>query len=319
MAKIVRNSLAMSLEPRQQLIQRYKTYLRLEQHLSDNSIDSYLYDVDKLYTYIDDMGLSLQEVTLQHLNNFAAHLLDLGISMRSLARVLSGVKSFFRFLTLEEEIERDPTDMLQTPPIHKKLPEVLTLAEIDSLLGAIDEDRIEASRDTAIVEVLYSCGLRVSELCGLTYSDVFLDEGYLHVWGKGRKERLVPMSPKAVADVQRYLNDPCRYNAKPEYDQYLFISRRGQPISRITVFCLIRTLAELAGIQKEISPHTLRHSFATHLLEGGADLHAIQLMMGHESIATTEVYTHVDRTALRADILRYHPRNQQHPTPHDAE
>ena len=159
----------------------------------------------------------------------------------------------------------------------------------------------------------------MSELCGLTYSDVFLDEGYLHVWGKGRKERLVPMSPKAVADVQRYLNDPCRYNAKPEYDQYLFISRRGQPISRITVFCLIRTLAELAGIQKEISPHTLRHSFATHLLEGGADLHAIQLMMGHESIATTEVYTHVDRTALRADVLRYHPRNQQHPTPHDAE
>ena len=309
----------MSLEPRQQLIQRYKTYLRLEQHLSDNSIDSYLYDVDKLYSYIDDRGLSLQEVTLQHLNNFAAHLLDLGISMRSLARVLSGVKSFFRFLTLEEEIERDPTDMLQTPPIHKKLPEVLTLAEIDSLLAAIDEDRIEASRDTAIVEVLYSCGLRVSELCGLTYSDVFLDEGYLHVWGKGRKERLVPMSPKAIADVQRYLNDPCRYNAKPEYDQYLFISRRGQPISRITVFCLIRTLAEQAGILKEISPHTLRHSFATHLLEGGADLHAIQLMMGLESIATTEVYTHVDRSALRADILRYHPRNQQLPTPHDAE
>lgn len=307
----------MSLEPRQQLILRYKTYLRLEQHLSDNSIDSYLYDVDKLYTYIEDMGLSLREVELQHLNNFAAHLLDLGISMRSLARVLSGVKSFFRFLTLEEEIERDPTDMLQTPPIHKKLPEVLTLAEIDSLLGAIDEDRIKASRDTAIIEVLYSCGLRVSELCGLTYSDVFLDEGYLHVWGKGRKERLVPMSPKAVADVQRYLNDPYRYNAKSEYDQYLFISRRGQPISRITVFCLIRTLAEQAGIQKEISPHTLRHSFATHLLEGGADLHAIQLMMGHESIATTEVYTHVDRSALRADILRYHPRNQQHPTSHD--
>lgn len=305
----------MSLEPRQQLILRYKTYLRLEQHLSDNSIDSYLYDVDKLYTYIEDMGLSLREVELKHLNNFAAHLLDLGISMRSLARVLSGVKSFFRFLTLEEEIERDPTDMLQTPPIHKKLPEVLTLAEIDSLLGAIDEDRIEASRDTAIIEVLYSCGLRVSELCGLTYSEVFLDEGYLHVWGKGRKERLVPMSPKAVADVQRYLNDPYRYNAKSEYDQYLFISRRGQPISRITVFCLIRTLAEQAGIQKEISPHTLRHSFATHLLEGGADLHAIQLMMGHESIATTEVYTHVDRSALRADILRYHPRNQQHPTP----
>ena len=309
----------MSLEPRQQLIQRYKTYLRLEQHLSDNSIDSYLYDVDKLYTYIDDMGLSLRKVELKHLNNFAAHLLDLGISMRSLARVLSGVKSFFRFLTLEEEIERDPTDMLQTPPIHKKLPEVLTLAEIDSLLEAIDEDRIEASRDTAIVEVLYSCGLRVSELCGLTYSDVFLDEGYLHVWGKGRKERLVPMSPKAVSDVQRYLCDPYRYNAKPGYDQYLFISRRGQAISRITVFCLIRTLAELAGIQKEISPHTLRHSFATHLLEGGADLHAIQLMMGHESIATTEVYTHVDRSALRADILRYHPRNQQHSTPHDAE
>lgn len=309
----------MSLEPRQQLIQRYKTYLRLEQHLSDNSIDSYLYDVDKLYTYIGDMGLSLREVTLQHLNNFAAHLLDLGISMRSLARVLSGVKSFFRFLSLEEEIERDPTDMLQTPPIPKKLPEVLTLAEIDSLLGAINEERPEASRDTAIIEVLYSCGLRVSELCGLTYSDIFLDEGYLHVWGKGRKERLVPMSPKAVADVQRYLNDPCRYNAKPEYDQYIFISRRGQPISRITVFCLIRTLAELAGIHKEISPHTLRHSFATHLLEGGADLHAIQLMMGHESIATTEIYTHVDRTALRADILRYHPRNQQHPASHDAE
>lgn len=301
----------MSLEPRQQLIQRYKTYLRLEQHLSDNSVDSYLYDVDKLYTYIADMGLSLREVELEHLNHFAAHLLDLGISMRSLARVLSGVKSFYRFLALEEEIEHDPTELLQTPPIHKKLPEVLTLAEIDSLLAAIDWERREASRDTAIIEVLYSCGLRVSELCALTFSDIFLDEGYLHVWGKGRKERLVPMSPKAVSDVQRYLCDPLRYTPKPGQDQYLFLSRRGQAISRITVFWVIRTLAELAGIQKEISPHTLRHSFATHLLEGGADLHAIQLMMGHESIATTEVYTHVDRTALRADILRYHPRNQQ--------
>ncbi len=301
----------MSLDNRQRLIQRYKTYLRLEQHLSDNSIDSYLYDVDKLFTYVTDMGLGLRDVELEHFNGFAAHLLDLGISMRSLARILSGVKSFFRFLTLEEEIPIDPTEMLQTPPISKTLPEVLTLAEVDSLLAAIDWNRPEASRDTAIIEVLYSCGLRVSELSSLTYSDLYLDEGYVHVWGKGRKERLVPMSSKAVDDVQHYLRDPLRYTPKPGHDQYVFISRRGQGISRITIFWIIRTLANLAGIHKEVSPHTLRHSFATHLLEGGADLHAIQLMMGHESITTTEVYTHVDRSALRADVLRYHPRNQR--------
>ena len=301
----------MSLDNRQRLIQRYKTYLRLEQHLSDNSIDSYLYDVDKLFTYVTDMGLGLRDVELEHFNGFAAHLLDLGISMRSLARILSGVKSFFRFLTLEEEIPIDPTEMLQTPPISKTLPEVLTLAEVDSLLAAIDWNRPEASRDTAIIEVLYSCGLRVSELSSLTYSDLYLDEGYVHVWGKGRKERLVPMSSKAVDDVQHSLRDPLRYTPKPGHDQYVFISRRGQGISRITIFWIIRTLANLAGIHKEVSPHTLRHSFATHLLEGGADLHAIQLMMGHESITTTEVYTHVDRSALRADVLRYHPRNQR--------
>ena len=301
----------MSVENRKRLIQRYKTYLRLEQHLSDNSIDSYLYDVDKLFTYVTDMGLGLRDVELEHFNGFAAHLLDLGISMRSLARILSGVKSFFRFLTLEEEIPIDPTEMLQTPPISKTLPEVLTLAEVDSLLAAIDWNRPEASRDTAIIEVLYSCGLRVSELSSLTYSDLYLDEGYVHVWGKGRKERLVPMSSKAVDDVQHYLRDPLRYTPKPGHDQYVFISRRGQGISRITIFWIIRTLANLAGIHKEVSPHTLRHSFATHLLEGGADLHAIQLMMGHESITTTEVYTHVDRSALRADVLRYHPRNQR--------
>ena len=301
----------MSLDNRQRLIQRYKTYLRLEQHLSDNSIDSYLYDVDKLFTYVTDMGLGLRDVELEHFNGFAAHLLDLGISMRSLARILSGVKSFFRFLTLEEEIPIDPTEMLQTPPISKTLPEVLTLAEVDSLLAAIDWNRPEASRDTAIIEVLYSCGLRVSELSSLTYSDLYLDEGYVHVWGKGRKERLVPMSSKAVDDVQHYLRDPLRYTPKPGHAQYVFISRRGQGISRITIFWIIRTLANLAGIHKEVSPHTLRHSFATHLLEGGADLHAIQLMMGHESITTTEVYTHVDRSALRADVLRYHPRNQR--------
>ena len=301
----------MSLDNRQRLIQRYKTYLRLEQHLSDNSIDSYLHDVDKLFTYVTDMGLVLRDVELEHFNGFAAHLLDLGISMRSLARILSGVKSFFRFLTLEEEIPIDPTEMLQTPPISKTLPEVLTLAEVDSLLAAIDWNRPEASRDTAIIEVLYSCGLRVSELSSLTYSDLYLDEGYVHVWGKGRKERLVPMSSKAVDDVQHYLRDPLRYTPKPGHDQYVFISRRGQGISRITIFWIIRTLANLAGIHKEVSPHTLRHSFATHLLEGGADLHAIQLMMGHESITTTEVYTHVDRSALRADVLRYHPRNQR--------
>jgi tyrosine recombinase xerD len=257
------------------------------------------------------MGLGLRDVELEHFNGFAAHLLDLGISMRSLARILSGVKSFFRFLTLEEEIPIDPTEMLQTPPISKTLPEVLTLAEVDSLLAAIDWNRPEASRDTAIIEVLYSCGLRVSELSSLTYSDLYLDEGYVHVWGKGRKERLVPMSSKAVDDVQHYLRDPLRYTPKPGHDQYVFISRRGQGISRITIFWIIRTLANLAGIHKEVSPHTLRHSFATHLLEGGADLHAIQLMMGHESITTTEVYTHVDRSALRADVLRYHPRNQR--------
>lgn len=290
-------------------LQRYKTYLRLEQNLSKNTIAAYLSDVNKLLTYLEDQGIGFEKVQLEQLNHFAAHLMDLDISMRSVARVISGVKSFYRFLTLNGVIPIDPTELFMTPPITRTLPEVLSLEEIDRILTSIDPEKPEYSRDTAMIELLYSCGLRVSELCSLTHSDLFLDEGYLHVWGKGRKERLVPMSPKAVGDVRRYLVDPHRFTPKPECEHYVFLSRFGKNISRITVFHIIKLLAEAAEIDKTISPHTFRHSFATHLLEGGADLHAIQLMLGHESINTTEIYTHVDRTKLRADVLRYHPRN----------
>lgn len=287
----------------------YKQYLRLEQNLTENSISAYLTDAGKLITFAQDREKEVTALTHGDLNEFVALLLDLDIGMRSIARIISGIKSFYRFLLLENYTTQDPSEMLQSPRIKRALPEVLSLEEIELILASVEPNKPDTLRNIAIIEVLYSCGLRVSELCNLKFADLFLNEGYLRIWGKGNKERLVPMSPKAVRDVRNYLSDPQRTPPKPSYEEYIFISARGKNISRITIFVLIKELAAIAGIEKTVSPHTFRHSFATHLLEGGADLHAIQLMLGHQEISTTEIYTHVDRSRLRQQVLEFHPRN----------
>lgn len=292
------------------LLEQYRQYLRLEQNLTENSVEAYLSDSAKLIDYIETEGLEWREVDYAALQQFLAQLYDIGITARSVARIISGVRSFFRFLLLEEYIESDPSELLEAPKIGVHLPEVLTVEEIDAIIKAADVDTAEGPRNVAIIELLYSCGLRVSELCSLRLADIFIDEEYLRVFGKGRKERLVPMSQKAICSIERYLSSPGRAEPKRGEEIYLFLSKRGVRISRITVFALVKDLAEKADIQKNISPHTFRHSFATHLLEGGAHLEAIRLMLGHADISTTSIYTHIDRSHLRDQILKYHPRNQ---------
>lgn len=292
------------------IVQRYIQYLRLERSYTGNTLDAYVRDLQKLINYLGDEGIDFRAITLEQLDQFAAQISDLGVSARSLARILSGVRSFYRFLALEREIETDPTELLASPNIGKHLPDVLSTEEIDAIIDAIDPEMREANRDHAIIETLYSCGLRVSELCELLISNLYLDEGYIRVHGKGNKERLVPISGQAIDCLRDWFEERRELNIKPGHEDYVFVSmRRGTKLSRITLFVRIKQLAELAGIEKSISPHTFRHSFATHLLEGGANLRAIQAMLGHESIATTEIYTHIDRTHLREQILEHHPRN----------
>lgn len=292
------------------LLEQYRQYLRLEQNLTENSVEAYLSDSAKLIDYVETEGLEWREIDYATLQQFLAQLYDIGITARSVARIISGVRSFFRFLLLEEYIESDPSELLEAPKIGVHLPEVLTVEEIDAIIKVADVDTAEGPRNVAIIELLYSCGLRVSELCSLRLADIFIDEEYLRVFGKGRKERLVPMSQKAIRSIERYLSSPGRAEPKRGEEIYLFLSKRGVRISRITVFALVKDLAEKADIQKNISPHTFRHSFATHLLEGGAHLEAIRLMLGHADISTTSIYTHIDRSHLRDQILKYHPRNQ---------
>ncbi len=281
----------------------------MELNLTENSIQAYLGDAEKLFSYIETTGVLLEEVSYDTLQHFVAQLYDLGISPRSIARIISGVKSLYRFLLLEEYVEVDPSELLESPKIGLHLPTVLSIEEIDRMLSCIDMSKEEGLRNRAIIEVLYSCGLRVSELCHLRMRDVHPEEEFIQVWGKGRKERLVPISPSALEAIDAYLSSDKRPEAKVGEGEYIFLSRRGKAISRITVFCLIKDLAALAGVNKEVSPHTFRHSFATHLLEGGANLQAIRMMLGHEDIGTTEIYTHIDKRKLRQDILKYHPRN----------
>lgn len=292
------------------IVKRYIQYLRLERSFSGNTLDAYVRDLQKLMNYLGDEGIDFRAITLEQLDQFAAQIRDLGVSARSLARILSGVRSFYRFLTLEREIETDPTELLASPNIGKHLPDVLSTEEVDSIIAAIDPDMREAKRDHAIIETLYSCGLRVSELCELLISNLYLDEGYIRVHGKGNKERLIPISQEAIDRLREWFAQRAELCIKPGHEDYVFVSmRRCTKLSRITLFVRIKQLAELAGIQKNISPHTFRHSFATHLLEGGANLRAIQAMLGHESISTTEIYTHIDRSHLREQILQHHPRN----------
>lgn len=292
-----------------EIIDDYRQYLLLERNLSSNTLESYLNDLQHLLEYSDECGIPVLKMTCQILEQFLAYLADLGLGQRSMSRVVSGVKSFYRFLEIEEIVPDNPTLLLETPSIGRTLPEVLTLEEVDAILDAIDTSTPNGVRDAALLELLYSCGLRVSEACGITFSQLFLNEGYVRVIGKGSKERLVPMSPTCVIRIEDYLPIRHEITPKPGYADYLFISRNRVAISRQMVFLTIKKLAVEAGITKEISPHTFRHSFATHLLEGGANLQAIRDMLGHASISTTELYTHIDRSRLREEILQHHPRN----------
>lgn len=309
------------MKPREQyrkIIIKYRQYLKLEKGLSDNTVEAYLTDVDKLYAFLTLEDICYLDVTVSHLEQFAAGLHDIGIHPRSQARILSGVRSFYRFLVIDGYLDQDPTELLESPKLGLHLPDVLAVDEIDDLIAAIDVSTREGQRNRAILETLYSCGLRVSELCHLRLGDLYLQEGFIRVEGKGNKQRLVPISPRAIQEIERYLPQRAEGLIKPPYEDYVFISRFGKNISRIMVFHIIKELAARIGLAKAISPHTFRHSFATHLLEGGANLRAIQCMLGHEDIGTTEIYTHIDRSRLRQEILEHHPRNRSFATSHLA-
>ena len=288
----------------------YKQYLRLEKSLSAQTVEAYWTDLLKLLDFLKDEQVHYLDVKLEHLESFCAKLHDIGIHPRSQARILSGIRSFYHFLIIEDHIQADPTQLLESPKIGFHLPEVLSLEEIDSLINNIDLSTAEGHRNRAILEIMYSCGLRVSELCNLKLSNLYLEEGFIKVEGKGSKQRLVPISPRAIKELQFYFIDRNHTFIKEGYEDFVFISKRGKNISRIMVFHIIKELADAIGLKKTISPHTFRHSFATHLLEGGANLRAIQCMLGHESIGTTEIYTHMDTNRLRSEIIEHHPRNR---------
>lgn len=296
-------------EKTDKILVKYRQYLKLEKSLSDNTVDAYLTDLDKLLAYLTLENINILDVRLENLEDFSAGLHDIGIHPRSQARILSGIRSFYRFLIMEDYLESDPTELLESPQIGFKLPEVMTVEEIDLLIGSIDRGTKEGQRNRAILETLYSCGLRVSELCNLKLSELYFEEGFIKVEGKGSKQRLVPISPRAIKEIRLYFTDRNLMKIKPGFEDFVFISNFGKNISRIMVFHIIKELAERIGLKKKISPHTFRHSFATHLLEGGANLRAIQCMLGHESIGTTEIYTHIDRNMLRSEIIEHHPRN----------
>ena len=290
-------------------IKLYVRYLRLERNLSPNTIEAYLNDLAHLEAFMMRNNLKLENVTLEQLHTFAASLHEYGITPRSQARVLSGVRSFFRFLVLDGVVESDPTELLEWPSLPEHLPVVLTLEEIDRIEDSIDLSKAEGARNRAIIEVLFSCGLRVSELVNMKLSDLYLEDRVLLVRGKGNKERLVPVSNKAIADLKRWFFDRNLMKIKPGEDDYVFLNRRGAHLTRTMILIMVKRQAEEAGIKKTISPHTFRHSFATALLQGGADLRSIQAMLGHEKIDTTLVYTHISNEQLRKAILEHHPRN----------
>lgn len=290
-------------------IKLYVRYLRLERNLSPNTIEAYRNDLAHLEAFMMRNDLKLENVTLEQLHTFAASLHEYGITPRSQARVLSGVRSFFRFLVLDGVVESDPTELLEWPSLPEHLPVVLTLEEIDRIENSIDLSKAEGARNRAIIEVLFSCGLRVSELVNMKLSDLYMEDRVLLVRGKGNKERLVPVSNKAIADLKRWFFDRNLMKIKPGEDDYVFLNRRGAHLTRTMILIMVKRQAEEAGIKKTISPHTFRHSFATALLQGGADLRSIQAMLGHEKIDTTLVYTHISNEQLRKAILEHHPRN----------
>ena len=292
------------------IIDKYIAWIRLEKGLSDNTAEAYLNDLHKLLHFIgNDPEKAILSLTYQDLQQFIAQLVDVGISARSQARIISGIKSFYRFLLTEDYLTSDPTELLESPKTGMKLPDILTEQEINNMIDSFDLSKIEGHRNRAILEVLYSCGLRVSELIDLQYSNVYFDEQFIIVYGKGSKQRLVPISSKAINEIRNYLISRNNIKVKKGYEDTLFLNRRGSKLSRSMIFRILTEQAAIAGISKKISPHTLRHSFATHLLEGGANLRAIQMMLGHESITTTEIYTHINCEFLRKEIIEHHPRN----------
>ena len=299
-------------EKKGNIINRYKQYLLFEKSLSPNTLDAYIHDVARLLAYLKEENIDPLGAKLENLENFLASLHDEHITPRSQARMLSGIRSFYRFLVLDGYIVADPTLLLESPKMGMKLPEVLSIEEIDQLINSIDLSKREGQRNRAILETLYSCGLRVSEACSLKISDLYMQEGYIKVEGKGSKQRLVPISGRAIAEITAYLSDRAQIDIKPGHEDYLFVSAHFKKrMSRITMFHIIKELAEQTGLKKTISPHTFRHSFATHLLEGGANLRVIQSMLGHEDIGTTEIYTHIDAQRLRSEIIEHHPRNKK--------
>ena len=292
-------------------VRAYLRYLKLQRGYSANTLDAYQRDLDKLLVYLEAEDKHVLDVQLKDLQHFAAGLHDIGIHARSQCRILSGVRSFFRFLQLDGYRDDDPTELLESPVLGEHLPEVLTAEEVDALENSIDHSKWEGQRNHAIIEVLFSCGLRVSELVNLKLSDLYIEERYVRVLGKGSKERLVPISPQAIKQLDLWFMDRNLMKIKPGQEDYVFLNRRGARLTRTMILIMIKQQAKEAGIQKTISPHTLRHSFATALLEGGADLRAIQAMLGHETIGTTEIYTHIDMSTLRQEILLHHPRNRK--------
>ena len=293
-------------------ITEFVSFLKIEKGLSSNSIIAYQNDVEKLASYCQEQKINIKEVEYTHLKSFVTELYDLGLSARSQARIISGIKQFFSYLLLENLITQDPSSLLEQPKLGRKLPEVLSIEEVDLLIGAVNLNSHEGSRNRAMLEVLYSCGLRVSELVNLKFSDLFYDEGFVRVIGKGNKERLVPLSESVGVEISTYQEKMrSKLDVKDGHENFIFLNRRGKQLTRVMVFIIIKDLAAKINLTKSISPHTFRHSFATHLIEGGANLRAIQEMLGHESIITTEIYTHLDQSFLKEAILSYHPRNSR--------
>lgn len=293
------------------LLDEYHLYLKMEKSLSENTIDGYERDLHKLESYLNDAHIPLTDAKEEHLRDFIIEIAEIGINERSQARLISSIKSFYKFLIYKEKADTDPTELLESPKIGLRLPEVLTIEEIDRVIGAIDNSKPDGHRNRAIIEVLYGSGLRVSELINLKISNIYVDEGYMLIEGKGNKQRLVPISDESEKQIKLWNTQRNGMKIVKGNEDYLFVNQRGSKLSRMAVFNLVKSLGELAGVTKNISPHTFRHSFATHLLENGANLRAIQQLLGHESITTTELYTHIDVQYLRETILEYHPMNKK--------
>ena len=292
-------------------IDDYINFIRVEKSLSANSVSAYTNDIEKLKDFAEGIGVEPENLTMNQIEDFLGHIQDIGLNKRTQARVLSGIRGFYKYLMIEEVIDKDPTELIEGPKIGRKLPEVLTIAEIDAIESIIDLSKPEGQRNKTIIETLYSCGLRVSELVNLKLTDLFFEDSFIRIIGKGNKERLVPIGDKAIKEINSYMSirNSVTQKIDKNSENIVFLNRRGQKLTREMIFTMIKKYAQLAGIKKSISPHTFRHSFATHLVEGGADLRAVQEMLGHESILTTEIYTHLDREFLRDTILRFHPRS----------